>query len=253
MTVPMHEDALHARIYDLLDATPSAAIELGDQQWPTIRARTANKYDAETCRLLSLAALGLPEPNWTLAELYRCRALARFALIGWSEGVAAVMMGTAFAILGDANQGYSRGRSLDVIVGSPEALAVFDELEPFTTGPGSGISVGDRSPTPSLIERFLHEKRGFMLLTLREFDAARASYEKAARVAVGSARGALRVRLGALLVDYVAGSSAGAVSAQADLVEAAAELGHRDLLTLSQHNLSVMSEGGANVLSYEML
>lgn len=87
-------------------------------------------------------------------------------------------MGRAFTALSLANDDYVQGKSLDVIRGSQAALDLLDELGLFLRAAPSGISVGPRSPSRSVLARFLHEKRGFLLLALGRLNEARASYER---------------------------------------------------------------------------
>ena len=223
-----------------------------------MRQRVANPHDAETCRLLALCALELEERDIAQAEVWQVRALARFALLQWTEGVAAVFMGRAFSVLARDNSDYPKGVFLDAINGSLNALSVIDELEPFAKAPGSGVSVGTRSPSPALIERFLYEKRGFLLMLLKRFDEARESYKQAAEVAVGNARGELKVRAGAALVDYLDAvntdnDATKATGETIKVLELAREAGETDIERTAAHNVEVMLAAAKNLLAYEIL
>lgn len=250
---------LFAQVYDLAPANdPSAALKLGEGAFAAMSARPANPHDAETCRLLSLAALHPKIDDSVVADRWRVRATARFALVDWPEGVAATFMSQAFVVLARLNRGYPHGRTLDVIQGSTEPLLMLDELVPFTVRPGSRVSVSERSPSPQLIERFLHEKRGFFELLLKRFDDARSSYDHAAIAARGSARGEIKVGAGRALVDYVAAHAtdfdrAPAVAQTAELLAAAERLGEHDLVAQATDNLAEMRNDGTRLVPYELL
>lgn len=245
---------LYRQIADLApSADPAGALSLGNAHWTELAARDPNPHDAETCRLLSLAAIEQDSPDFVTAEVWRTRALARFTLTGWHEGVAAVVMGRAFTALSLANDDYVQGKSLDVVRGSQAALDLLDELGLFLRAAPSGISVGPRSPSRSVLARFLHEKRGFLLLTLGRLDEARASYEKAAVVAEGNPRGTVKVRLGRALVDYLAGARSTALAETTAAVEEAVSLREEDLIEIGEHNIVVMKRGGSDLHPYEIL
>lgn len=247
---------LYREIADLAPSVdPEAALALGEQHWAEITGREPNPHDAETCRLLSLAAIEQQPPDFVLADVWRTRALTRFALTGWHEGVAWVAMGRAFVALAQVNNDYPGGQTIDVIEGSMSAVDILDELKPFLQVPPSGISVGPRSPSQSVLARFLHEKRGFLLLLLRLLDEARESYEQAAVAAQGNARGAVKVRLGRALVEYVAGEHQLAVAETKAAVREARELGRdgEDLVEIGAYNISVMETDGSNLRPYEIL
>lgn len=237
---------------------PLGALELGASKWSAMRVREPNAYDAETCRLLYLCALELEKQDIPKAEVWRVRALARFTLLGWTEGVAAIFMGRAFSVLALENSEYVNGATLDVVHGSLNALAIIDELEPFAQAPGSGISVGKRSPSPALIKRFLHEKRGFLLLLLKRYEEARASYSRAAEAALGSSRGELKVRAGAALVEYLDALASGSdvttpTNATAEVHARARDSGEIDIERTAMQNVQVMRNLATNLRAYEIL
>lgn len=253
----MSAEELWRAVYDA-DQEPAHALALAEEQWPAMHARPATPHDAETCRLLSLAALKLEEVNLVLAERWRTRALARFALLGWKEGVAAVFMGRAFVALAQANDDYPDGLTLDRITGSTESLEVMRELVPFAAGPASDFEVGDRSPSPKLIERFLHEKSGFFEMLLGRYEEARASYERAAQAAVGSIRGEIRVRAGLAMVDYLqdlhdGGDGAAGMASTAEVADAARNAAQHDVARAARHNVEVMKRVGRDLQAYEIL
>lgn len=259
MSTPLSSDELFAKVFALAPANDAAAaLELADREWPGVHTRAANAADAETCRLAMLSCLDPGIADHGRAATWRARALARFALIGWREGVASILMAGAFTALAQANRDYADGKTLDVVVGSDEALLVLDELEPFTVEPGSGITVGTRSPTPQLVRRFLYEKRGFLLLLAGRYADARASYAEAAGAAATSPRGSIKVRAGLALVDYRAaldgdGDPADALARTEAVATDARELGEADLVRDAEHNAAVMRAGGTDLVAYEIL
>lgn len=74
----------------MYEATPSRdaapALALGIQHWPEVAAYQESAYDAETCRLVSLAAatIGGFDEQW----MWGTQALHRFARLGRGAGVA---------------------------------------------------------------------------------------------------------------------------------------------------------------------
>lgn len=252
----MLAEQLYRAIADLAPSVdPKAALALGERHWPEIAARDPNPYDAETCRLLSLAVVVEQPSDALLADVWRTRALTRFALTGWHEGVASVAMGRSFVALAHVNNDYRRGVTLDVLKGSQAAVDILDELKPFLQVPSSGISVGPRSPSQPVLARFLHEKRGFLLMLLGLLDEARESYELAASVAEGNARGTVKVQLGRVLVEYIAGAHETALAETRTAVGTARELGRdgEDLVEIGEHNIAVMERGGRDLRPYEIL
>jgi len=245
---------LYIQIADLAPSVdPVTALSVGNAHWAEMAARDPNPHDAESCRLLSLAAVEQDPRDFEVAELWRMRALARFTLTGWHEGVAVVVMGRAFGTLSRVNDDYAKGETLDVINGSQVALDLLDELSLFLDAEPSGISVGPRSPSRGLLARFIHEKRGFFLLTLGRLAEARESYNKAAAVCKGNARGEVKVRLGSALVDYLDGSAEAAWNETRAALAVARELGESDLVETGERNLAVMERGGRDLSLYEIL
>lgn len=252
----MTAEELFALLFELApNVDPDAALALGEVQWPAMASRTPCPHDAESCRLLSLAALELNPPDFLAADLWRTRALTRFALSGWHEGMAAVLMGRALTALSKANEDYPNGKTLDVIQGCRPALAFLDELEYFIRASPSGISVGPRSPDQALLARFLHEKRGFLLLALGDLDAAKQSYKEASAAAVGNPRGSVKVRLGHALVDYVSGARSEALADTRAALADAKQLGPAgiDLVEWGEANVTVMERNGVELRPYEIL
>jgi tetratricopeptide (TPR) repeat protein len=220
-------------------------------------AREPNSFDAESCRLLSLAAIEQNPPDINLGEVWRTRALVRFTLIGWHEGVGAVLLARAFGALSIENGDYpdGNGKTLDVMRGSSAAVDILDEIVSLMDAAPSGIRVGTRSLDKDLLERFYYEKRGFFLLALGRLDDARASYVRAAEVAAaaGSKRGQVKVRLGRALVEYASGSREVALAETRVAVDDARTLGEDDLVKTGEQNLTVMERGGIDLHPYEIL
>lgn len=246
-------EELYARVADLApDRDAAAALEIGRKHERELLDRPPSPHDAETCRLLSLCALAPTIEDNRLADTWRARALARFALVGWHEGVGAVAMGLALGWLARANDDYAAGRTLDVLVGSDDALAALDEVRLFLRVPPSGHTLGPRSPSHEVLRRFVHEKRAFLLLLLGRVDEAREGYAWAAEVARadGNARGEVKSLLGATLVDHAAGEVGRALDETERL---AAQSTWTDLSEAAAHNAEVMRRGGRDLLPYEIL
>lgn len=224
-----------------------------DGEWPALRVRDPIPEDAETCRLAMLFAAQLHD--FPQADLWRVRAMARYVRVGWVEGVASLMLSAAFKELARANNDYPEGRYLDAIRPSAVALAMVDELEPFAVEPGSGISTGYGSPTPSLVARFVHENRGFLLLVEGRLDDARVSYMHAVD-ADDSSRSRVKSRLGLALVDYVSGLRTGdPVSSDATqiLCAEAESMGLWDLVASARSNAEEMDRRGRHLVPYAIL
>lgn len=251
-------DELFRQVFDRAPSRdPSAALTLGADQWMWMAARPATAEDAETCRLLSLAALEPDIHDPVAMVTWRSRALTRFALLGWQEGIAALLMGDAFRALSIVNADYPEGRTLDKVTGSRDAISIIEQIEPFSHDPGSGISVGRRSPSPALVRRWLYEKRGFFRMVTGDFAGAGEDYDRALVENEGSRRGQIKVRLGRALVDYLAALPAGVDPAPfvGTTAQLRAQLDQEDvdLLRASGHNLEVMRRGGEDVMPYEYL
>ena len=230
------------------DGDAEALVAAVDAQWPAMSRRAPTPEDAETCRLTMLAALQVPELA-AEAAVWRARALSRATVVGWTECVAALAMGEAFRMLAVANEDFPRGRTLDVIKPVPAAVAALEELSVYLTAPDSGIRLGPMAPTRAVVERFLHEKGGFLRLVQGDIAGARSSYAAAAQAAAGQPRGEVKVALGAALVEYVAG--AGDPEPTRQLLPSAEQW--PDLATTARHNVAVMEAGGDDVLGYEIL
>lgn len=256
----MNAKELYSSVHELfVDAYTSAGAArlqaLVDSEWPQVREREANAEDAEVCRLAMLAAAHMQ--NYGAVRLWRARALARFAAIGWVEGIASIIMGEAFVELARANDDYSRGRTLDLIKPSRVALGVLGELERFTVGRGSGFHLGPSSPSQAVLKRLYHEKRGFLLLLGGAYDEARASYDRACDAAGTHQRGQVKVRLGRCLVDYLAADNADArarIAQRTDLLrQEALGASSLDIAETAEINVQVMRQGGSELLAYEIL
>jgi tetratricopeptide (TPR) repeat protein len=249
-------EELYSQIADLAPSIdPKAALLLGNAHWEAMSARDPNPHDAESCRLLSLAAIEQETPDFLLADLWRDRALELFTRVGWYEGVATVLMSKAFKALAVRNDDFPQGKTLDVIKGSADAASQMDEMLPILQLGPSGFSVGDRSPSLEVVRRFYHEKRGFLLLAMGRLDDARDSYRRAADAAVGNPRGTVKVRLGTALVDYMAGSRTMALADTRSAVADACTLGRDgvDLVRDGEYNITVMERGGEELRPYEIL
>lgn len=255
----MDQKELLAALFELAPTNdPRSGLALGDAEWPAIEARPANAEDAETCRLVSLCATELAE--YRRADLWRERSRTRAQALGWQELVAALDMSKSFIALSRRNDDYSRGRTLDVIDGSPEAVALIGELQPVADGPDSGISVTPRSPSRALIRRFVVEKRGSFQLAMKDWEGAAASFTAAIDAAEGP-RGRMKARAGLALADYSRGlevdddaaqDEALAVTREVAAVASASE-GDGDIAAAARHNAEVMERRGRDLLLYEML
>lgn len=231
-----------------------ALLQLGREHEDALATREPNLHDAEACRLLMLAAAQVPD--YSVARLWRTRSMARCAAIGWTEGVGSLLMGEAFIELDRANDGYARGRTLDVLRPSELALQIFDEVRRFAIGPRTDHHLDPRSPTET-IERMFHEKRGFLLLVAERFDESLDAYAEAALVVEAHARGKVKVELGRILALYLRDSPSDATSLLAESTLAlgaeARGTGQTDLALTAARNAEVMLAGSPAVTPYEIL
>lgn len=255
---------LYEHVADLFRAahTPDGAravLAAVDDAWPLVRDRAASPEDAETCRLAMLAALheAVVGEDPALAVVWRARALSRFTRCGWTEGVASIAMGEAFRLLAQVNGDYAGGRTLDRLTPAPGAREVLAELATYLDVPASEVRLGPSAPSRAVLERFRHEKSGFLLLVEGDVDGARASYAAAATAVRGHARGEVKVALGAALVEYVGDVRSGTDTGAADRTEALARqaeaLGEQDLAAAAARNVEVMRRRGGDLVGYEIL
>lgn len=250
--------ALLETIYELAPTrSPREALRLGEAEWHAIEARPPKAEDAESCRLISLSAGVLQD--FTSADLWRDRARSIGERIPWPELLAALDMAMAFKALAIRNDDYPRGRTLDVIQGSPEAVEIMQNLAPVAEGPGSGIQVTLRSPNVELIRRFVFEKAGSFQLALGDYDRAVQSFAKAVEAAEGP-RGKLKARGGLALANYgralLQNDDTAVVAALAetqDVAQQSDEAGEADVAATGTHNAEVMMRRGRDLLLYELL
>lgn len=233
-------------------------VRLADEQWPRLASRASTPQDAEMCRLTMLALV--QQQAFAVARIWRARSMARFAQLGWVEGVGILLMGDAFVELARANDDYRAGRTLDVLRSSATALAVIDEVERIAYGEPSGFGLGPGSPTQPVLRRLAHEKRGFLLLIAGDLEAARTSYDRAYEAAGTHPRGRVKVTLGRLLVDYVAAADAADPTARLQLADdterwgrEAGAVGAADIAEVAEANAPVMRAGDRALLGYEIL
>ena len=258
--VRMNAEELYSTVCDLsLNAhEPSGAARLHalvEAEWPRVSEREANAEDAEVCRLAMLASA--QRQDFRAVRLWRARALARFASIGWVEGVAYILMSEALEELARENDDYARGQTLDLLKPSVLALGILAEMERFAVGPGSGFQLGSSAPSQMVVKRLYHEKRGFLLLLSGAFDEAGASYDRAYEAAGTHKRGQVKVRLGRCLVDYLAADSADVrdrIAQQTDLLhQEALDASSLDVAQTAELNAKVMRRGGLDLIPYEIL
>lgn len=254
----MDEKALLATIFDVAKDDPADVLALGNAHWQEIAARPPTPEDAETCRLIGISAAEVEA--FDAGALWRTRAHAIASQIPWPELIAAINISEAFSRLARRNDNYPRGRTLDVIEGSPEAIEIVLSLRAVADGPDSGIVVTPRSPTIALIKRFVLEKTGSFQLALKDIDGAAASFEAAVEHAEGT-RGVLKSRGGLALASYLRALNADdATTAAAATAETRAVLGEliaadEDARTIeiARHNAAVMRRGSRDLLLYEIL
>ena len=235
----------------LLDMTSSL-----EGEYAAMARRAPSAADAETCRLAMLAAIGAGDHRE--ADVWRARALARAAAVGWTAALGYLVMGEAFRVLARDNDAYSLGRTFDVIRPSSAAERIVDEVEVLVRASGPSFDLGPTAPSRELLERSVHEKRGFLLLLSGDLPRAREYYLLALEAVAGQVRGGIKVRLGLALVDYMesarSGSDATATrEATERLSREAADAGIRDLAATAARNAEVMTAGGRELEPYEIL
>lgn len=193
------------------------------------------------------------------ASQWRARALSRFVITGWKEGVAAIIISGSFSELARVNDDYPAGQFLDVIKPAPAALAILDEAASCAAETPSGITVGPNSPSPELIARWVNEKRGFHLLLQGDYRASRKAYERALEMAGFSRRGRVKVQLGLELLNYLEALASGglasstATEALTDEAKAFRDANLTDLVKLGSFNALEMTRGSRHLKPYEIL
>lgn len=157
------------------------------------------------------------------------------------------MMADAFTELAERNDDYAEGRTLDVLKPSDVALTALDEVERIAYGEPSGHALGPSSPSPAVLRRLVHEKRGFLLLLASDHAAALAAYDRALEEAGDHTCGQVKVGLGQLLVEYVAAADSPARAEIADHTEhlgrEASLLGNADISEIAERNAASMRSG----------
>lgn len=248
-------------LFDQVDGTwwndgAAQALALVTERWPEIAARpTLTAEDGEVCRQAYLAAkrLGFHED----ALLWKVRALSRFAAVGWGVGAAAILMTEVHRLLARANDDYAAGKTLDLLQPSPHAAEVLEELRPFT-GADAADPRFDFGPTPTLIARFYHERRGILATIEGRYSDAEEAYAVAADAAANEPRGAIKVDGNRALAQYLAALDAGSeIEAQQErtrrVLSIATERELDDLAAWASHNVAAMERRSRAVLLYEML
>ena len=250
----MEAAELLAQALKLWATDDAALVALAESEYGHLAERAPNPEDAETCRLTALSCIA--ELDTAAMVVWRARAFSRCAAIGWTCGVAALVMSDAFRILGMANNNYPGGHKLDVVHGDAQALAVIEELEVL-------LSVPDRvdvpfGPNPRLVRRWHCEKRAFLLLVSRRYDEALAWYDAAAQHVEQGSRGSIRVQLGREQTRYLAAPAQGRdgtepTAVTGELAAVAAAALQADIARLAGQNHELMLAGRVDLLPYEML
>lgn len=255
--------ALLARARDLFSATDGrdpkplrAALDEVGREYPAMAARGPSAADAETCRLAMLMAAEAAAHSE--ADIWRARCLARAAAVGWTAGIGSLVVSEAFRALSRENDDYPHGQTLDVLRPSETAERILDELEVVLAAPGDDPDLGHTAPTRAILRRFLHEKRGLLLLLSGRSADARECYRLAAEEVGEQRRGRIKVALGTSLLDYVEALDAGADTSPAReaterLGREAADAGLRDLAATAERNVAEMAVEGRRVSPYEIL
>ena len=235
------------------DGDYGSVLDIVTAEWPAISSRSGQPEDAETCRLAMISAAA--QARYPVSVLWQARALTRFVALDWHEGAAAVIMSNTFRLLALANDGYSNGKTYDVLRPAPEAVLLLQDLLPFTERPGRGYKCG---PTPELIARFVHEKSGFLLALELRWEDAIAAYDRAEAYVKPEPRGQVKVPLGRALVRYLSERDAGRDGQESAAVteQLSADprtLAHEDLSQTAKINLERMHEGRLDLIPYEIL
>jgi hypothetical protein len=255
--------ALLAQVRDLfrdIDGGDPAPVQrlLGVVQgaFPAMAKRPPSAADSETCRQAMLAAVYAKDHRE--ADVWRARCLSRAAAVGWVPAIGSLVMGEAFRCLARDNDDYPKGKTFDVMLPSSAAEKIADEIDVLLSVPGPSFDLGSSAPSKELLERFLHEKRGFLLLLSRAYQQSRESYLRALDATAGQVRGEIKVRLGLALVDYLEAVDANTdtsapTTATLEFGERAALTENRDLASIANRNAALMSLGAANLEPYEIL
>ena len=260
MTRPLGAEVLYTEVCDLFLAAhmgegAKRLIRLAEEQWQYVARRASNPHDAETCRLTMLALV--QQQDFESARAWRARSMARFAQIGWFEGIGSLLIGEALAELARQNDGYANGRTLNVLVPSNIALAIMAEVERLGYGEPSDFALGPGSPSQAVLRRMVHEKQGFLLLVAGDHVSALAAYDRALEAAGDHPRGRIKVRLGRLLVENSTATEPDVRSRLAEetkrLGYEASKIGSVDVAEIAERNAAEMRRGGNALNAYEIL
>lgn len=227
------------------------AVRVADKHWDEMKARDACVEDAESCRLTMLACLDLgrrEHDRHREAVVWRVRAVARAAALGWGELIMALSLPDVLGIVRDANPS---AETLTSMIIPDAALTAWEEALPFLeldpTAP--------RHPDGPILARLYWEKRGFMLCARREYAVAIESYDRALEFTAGTERGMLKVKLGRALCVYLRDTEGRtrAVTDTAELLRRCREVEQLQLAEVAERNLAVMHVGGRDVFPYELI
>ena len=185
---------------------------------------------AEACRLASIASVGLGLKGQS--DLWRTRAVVAATTAGAPNVTAAVLIGTALAVVGE---GYAQ-----------QALEMLDAIEQLIDGDAkSGLSGGTTL-------RLLYEKRGCARFMLGQYSAAESEYDNALSfVSSEDTRGEIKVRAGKLLCKHELGDRSAAEDSKG-LGRRAREAGFERLADDIDENVARMLDD-QRVVPYETL
>jgi hypothetical protein len=211
--------------------------------WSQIRKEPPSAETATLCRMAMQACARQQE--YDLAFVWRARSLRLSVEAGWPNGVAAILVSEAFSIL--------RGKLHSPPARVEAALQVIEEMKPLLEIATSS----DVGPSPSVLRRLYHEKRGFLLFLLGRYSEAERAYTRAARFCDEDERGRLKVIGGRALVRYLRDPSGvgrdRALRETTQIIEQARAGSWLDVLEPAITNHRRIKRGSANLVPYETL
>jgi hypothetical protein len=168
---------------------------------------------------------------------------------------AAVLMTDMFRALAAANDDYPTGQTIDVIRSSPEAEAIVDAVAVLAASRERQRPFG---PTPELVKRFAHEKRGMLLTIAGRYEEADAAFAAAYDRTRNEPRGRVKVRAARILANYLAAlrdgkDTAPMLRATRAIAEDAKRHNFDDIAGWAHQNVDAMSARSRAVRVYEML
>lgn len=237
-------------------------VRRAEDDWKTAR-RWESAYDAESCRQTMLAYFALARGGtardagtcYLRGWVWRARAMALAAAVGWSDGVMAIAQTEAFRLLAFVNREGAHPSDGDYQV-PKEAFQVVDDLrlylETRRDDADAGLAI-EGAPSADWLGRMHYEKRGFLALASDDPRAAVDAYENARRFVERDPRGRYKVKGARALALFVMGMEDEARRETEEVARDAREAGHVELADTADENVEFMKGNRPRFTPYDKL